>query len=96
MITDIRVDGQSASRDSDLTGEGGFEAITDDRGSYTIRRDDARNWTVTSVGTNAVIGTIHRIALSAAYKYIKTDAHIASGTQHDLWNALESLISVVD
>ncbi|ARC56158.1 hypothetical protein AS850_03590 [Frondihabitans sp. 762G35] len=96
MITDVQVDGRSASRDSDLTGEVVFEAKTDDGGSYTVRRNDGRNWTVTSAGTNAQIGTIHRIALSAQYKYTKTDAHIASGTQHDLWNAVESLVSLVD
>lgn len=96
MITDVQVDGQSASRGSDLTAEGVFEAMTDDGGSYMVRQDDDRNWTVTSAGTNAEIGTIHRIALSAECKYTKTDAHVASGTQHDLRNAVESLISLVD
>jgi hypothetical protein len=94
VLDEMLVDGKNVARDFDLSAVTAFQAVSEDGLTFKITRDGPRDWTVTAVDSGDTVGAIHRIALSSQFTYSKADTHVASGTQHDLWNAVASLITL--
>ncbi|MFP7834481.1 hypothetical protein [Marisediminicola sp. LYQ134] len=100
-IARVLVEGVEVSRDHDLSAERTFEFQTDEGNFYRVVAAESgrqQTWTVTKLEERREIpaGTVRHekpwlIFGSIAHHYFRPGAHVSSGFQNDLWNAVQSL-----
>lgn len=101
-IAHVTVDGIEVDRYFDLDTIAEFAFTTDRGNSYRVvvanDSDSEREWTVTRLdsGHETEAGTVtHQkpflIFGSSAHRYFTPGATMSSGSQNDLWNAVQSL-----
>jgi hypothetical protein len=99
-IARVTVDGHEQGRDADLDHHQRVEVETDAGHHYVVTCDGSpsgspSDWDVTEANGSPV-GHVRRSgwaeAGNTAYRYKRAGAWFSGGQQHDLWNAVQSLL----
>ncbi|PYY49663.1 hypothetical protein DEI84_08405 [Curtobacterium sp. MCBD17_023] len=99
-IARVTIDGREQDRDAGLDHHQRFEVETDAGHHYVVTREGSPSgspseWDVTRADGSPV-GHVHGSGWAGAgdraYRYKRTGAWFSGGQQHDLWNAVQSLL----
>jgi hypothetical protein len=100
-IARVTVDGQQQDRDADLDHHQRFEVETDSGHCYVVTCEgppvgSPSDWNVTGADDGRPVGHVRRLGAgmpgSTTYRYKQAGAWFSGGQQHDLWNAVQSLL----